>query len=82
MTSSMQIDRPLLDRICGEYREMPALRLTVGQASRLWALDRALCASALDALVQERCLRQTPDGLYARRGAGEEVCSWRRGVSK
>ena len=78
MAVSIHPDPHLLNRICGEYREMPALRLTLDQAARLWAIDPALCAAALAALVRARCLWRTPDGVYTRRGVGEEVCEWRR----
>ena len=33
----------LLSRVRGEFREMPGLRLSLEQAMRLWALDRATC---------------------------------------
>lgn len=59
----MTTTEPLLDRIRGEYREMPGLRLTFPQACRLWHLDAATCASVLDALVSERFLYQT-GGTY------------------
>jgi hypothetical protein len=71
-------DDALLNRICGEYREMPALRLTLAQAQRLWSLDRETCTAALDVLVETRCLRKTPDGVYIKAGVGEDVSAWRR----
>ena len=55
---------PLVARIRGEYREMPGLRLTFPQACRLWHLDAASCALALDTLLTERFLHQTHDGAY------------------
>lgn len=54
----------LLDRIRGEYREMPGLRLTLQQAQRLWQVEQADCESALDALVQEGFLAVTVDDAY------------------
>ena len=54
----------LLDRIRGEFREMPGLRLTVPQAERLWQLGHDDCETALDALVQEGFLGITEDGTY------------------
>jgi hypothetical protein len=54
----------LLDRIRGEYREMPGLRLTLPQARRLWHVDPADCESALDTLVQEGFLAVTEDDAY------------------
>jgi hypothetical protein len=53
-------------RIYGEYVEMPGLRLTCLQAQRLWGLDAATCAEALDLLVEARFLRRTNAGEYAR----------------
>jgi hypothetical protein len=55
----------LLDRIRGEYREMPGLRLTLPQAQRLWQVAPAECKSALDELVQEGFLAVTLDDAYA-----------------
>ena len=60
----------LVRRIEGEYREMPGLRLTCAQAQRLWALDRATCASILDALVERRFLTCGADDRYRRAGEG------------
>jgi hypothetical protein len=54
----------LLDRIRGEYREMPGLRLTMPQAQRLWQVEQVDCESALDALVQEGFLGVTADDAY------------------
>jgi hypothetical protein len=54
----------LLTRILGEYREMPGLRLTVGQAVRLWGLDLMTCAAALDALLAAGLLSTTRDGAF------------------
>jgi hypothetical protein len=56
----------LLCRIRGEYDEMPGLSLTMAQAQRLWALDRATCALVLERLVNTRFLRTTPRGCYIR----------------
>ncbi len=38
-------------RIQAEYREMPGLKLTLAQASRLFNLEPGRCASALETLV-------------------------------
>ena len=56
----------LLRRICGEYLEMPGLRLKREQAQRLWGLDGPTCAQLLDALVKQGFLRRLPDGTYGR----------------
>jgi hypothetical protein len=60
----MLATRPLIDRIRGEYREMPGLRLTIAQARRLWQLDHDACVEALDTLVREGFLGVTLDHAY------------------
>jgi Fic family protein len=55
-----------LDRIRGEYLEMPGLRLTVPQALRLWGLPQDVCEYALARLVEEGFLRRTADGAFVR----------------
>jgi hypothetical protein len=54
----------LLHRIRGEFREMPGLTLTLGQASRLWSLDPVACDVALRILVEERFLDRTVRGAF------------------
>jgi hypothetical protein len=57
----------LLQRICGEFLEMPGLRLTSPQARRLWGLDEPTCREVLDFLVDARFLaRPDRDGAYSR----------------
>ncbi|MBI2187772.1 MAG: hypothetical protein HYU37_11755 [Acidobacteria bacterium] len=60
----MVIQAEVLDRIRGEYNEMPGLRLTPQQAARLWQMERTVCEAALDALVQQRFLNRTNEGAY------------------
>jgi hypothetical protein len=55
-----------LQRVQGEFREMPGLRLTTAQASRLWGLDAISSQALLEALVDARFLRRTPDGAFMR----------------
>jgi DNA-binding GntR family transcriptional regulator len=55
----------LLNRIRGEFLEMPGLRLTCEQAQRLYGLDRALCQRALDRLVDAGFLCVTANRRYA-----------------
>jgi len=45
-------------RIWNEFFEMPGLRLTLGQACRLWALDPSTGAVVLQDLVDAAVLRQ------------------------
>jgi len=56
-----------LQRVQGEFREMPGLRLTPAQASRLWGLDAVSSQALLDALVDARFLFRTTDGAFMRR---------------
>ena len=57
---------PLIERVRGEYLEMPGLALTAAQAQRLWALEGPLCEDVLRALVSAGFLRRTERG-YLRR---------------
>ncbi len=61
----MRMDE-VLQRIQGEFIEMPGLRLTAAQAQRLWGLERDVCDALLGALVDERFLLQTRDGAFVR----------------
>lgn len=60
----------MLRRICGEYLEMPGLRLQCAQAQRLWGLDERTCAELLDFLVEQRFLQRTESGSYVRLSDG------------
>jgi hypothetical protein len=64
--SELGLDRALLDRVRGEYLEMPGLSVTVAQAARLWAVDDATGAAVLDALVAEGFLQVSRRGSYVR----------------
>jgi hypothetical protein len=61
----MRIDE-VLQRIQGEYVEMPGLRLTAAQAQRLWGLERDICDALLGALVDVKFLALTRDGAFVR----------------
>jgi hypothetical protein len=61
----MRIDE-VLQRIQGEFIEMPGLRLTAAQAQRLWGLERDVCDALLGALVDAKFLSQTRDGSFVR----------------
>jgi hypothetical protein len=56
----------LAGRIRSEFLEMPGLRLTVTQASRLWGLDEGSCKRVIDVLVGTSFLRWTPGGAVTR----------------
>lgn len=56
----------LVGQIRAEFLEMPGLRLTVTQASRLWGLDESVCRRVIDALIGTSFLRWTAAGTVAR----------------
>ena len=49
-------DQALCERVRGEYLEMPGLRLTLPQASRLFNLEATHCSQVLHALVRNGAL--------------------------
>jgi hypothetical protein len=65
----------ILQRLRGEFLEMPGLRLTVSQAQRLCGVDPASCKAILDALVEAKFLGIKRDGSYGRLTDGEAVRS-------
>jgi hypothetical protein len=65
----MRID-DVLQRIQGEFIEMPGLRLTPAQAQRLWGLDRTTCEQLLSTLVKAQFLSQTRDGSFIKTDGG------------
>ena len=67
----------LLQRVQGEFLEMPGLRLTPAQAARLWGLDSQTCTDVLAALVGERFLTCAGDGRYARLTEGKVAATLR-----
>ena len=56
----------IIERIRGEYLEMPGLRLTSAQAQRLCGVDQTICKAVLDALVDAQFLAVNAHGMYAR----------------
>ena len=73
MTSATLHPRPtpridqLVTRIRAEYLELPGLRLTLSQASRLFGVERSACEHVLAELVSHRFLKTMGDGSYIRR---------------
>ncbi len=55
-----------LQRVQGEFLEMPGLCLTLAQARRLWGLDAPSCDALLGALVDAKFLFRTRDGAFMR----------------
>jgi len=56
-------------RVAAEFREMPGLRVTVSQASRLFSLDIGLCRGVLETLVNSGILF-VEEGVFQAVGAG------------
>ena len=54
----------LLHRVRAEFRDMPGLRLTCGQAQRLFGLRVDICERVLSSLVEEGTLRRAVDDRY------------------
>ena len=53
-----------LQRARADYREMPGLRLTARQASRLWALPDSLCERVLRSLLEEHFLNRSTNDSF------------------
>jgi hypothetical protein len=60
----------IVERVRGEYLEMPGLSLTERQAQRLWHLEADTCRMLFLALVESGFLRRTPRGGYIRADIG------------
>jgi len=56
----------VVERVRCEFLEMPGLRLTLPQASRLWGLDLPSCEAVMDVLIRSAFLRRTASGAVAR----------------
>lgn len=56
----------LVTRVKSEFVEMPGLRLTLDQSSRLWGLERTECEAVLHVLVHRKFLSIRADGTYGR----------------
>lgn len=65
-----RLEALLIERVLGEYREMPGLALTLDQARRLWGCEAATCRRVADWLVERQELRWSHDHRLMR--AGEE----------
>ena len=58
--------RRLMDQVQAEYAEMPGLSVTLAQAQRLWAAERATCEEAFRRLTASGVLRATAEGRFVR----------------
>jgi hypothetical protein len=56
----------IVRRVRNEFHEMPGLRLTPAQATRLWGLERETCHEVIETLVAAAFLRWTPAGSVTR----------------
>ncbi len=56
----------LVHRVRAEFLEVPELRLTPAQATRLWRLEPAVCEAIIDTLVKSHFLRWTAGGMVMR----------------
>jgi hypothetical protein len=56
----------LISRIRSEFLEMPGLKLTVRQASRLWGIESATSERLLMRLTDAGFLWRSHDGAYTR----------------
>ena len=56
----------VLNRVAGEYYEMPGMCVTRPQAQRLWGLDSTTCELVLTTLVERGVVRRTPRGMYVK----------------
>jgi hypothetical protein len=63
---AMRTIHDVIQHVRAEYLEMPGLRLNAEQVQRLCGIERAMCQSALEALVDAKFLCVKPDGHYAR----------------
>ncbi|HEY7446918.1 MAG TPA: hypothetical protein VH702_02150 [Vicinamibacterales bacterium] len=64
---SKHVDKQLmLNRVRGEFLEMPGLQLRVEQAQRLWGLDRSTCEELLRSLVDAKFLWRRSGDVYSR----------------
>jgi hypothetical protein len=58
----------VVDRVRGEFVEMPGLELTLPQAVRLWTLGADDCRYVIDALVEVGFLKWTTRRTIVRTG--------------
>ena len=68
-----------LNRLRAEFLEMPGMHLKPEQVQRLCGVERGLCQTVLDSLVDAKFLRVSADGQYARVTDGEMSVIVRRG---
>lgn len=68
MTGTVPQVNTWVNRIRGEYLEMPGLSLTERQAGRLWGLESGTCRALLETLARIGFLYRNDRGEYVRSG--------------
>lgn len=58
--------RDLMQMIRAQYEAQPGLRLSVGQAAKLFTLPQSFCAELLHSLTETRFLARDSFGRYVR----------------
>jgi hypothetical protein len=53
-------------RVQAEFEEMPGMKLTMPQASRLFGIERETCRAVVERLVTACYLRWTDSGAFTR----------------
>jgi len=56
----------IIRHVRDEFHEMPGLRLTPAQATRLWGLEQETCRVVIESLVAAAFLRWTAAGAVTR----------------
>jgi len=64
MEPECAVDDAVRRRAEAEYLEMPGLKLTARQASRLWHLDAGASVRLLESMVDAGVLCRAKDGAY------------------
>jgi hypothetical protein len=77
LTSTDALTQPktehdLVARVCAEFTEVPGLKLTLWQASRLFGLEVARCEQLFRLLVQDGVLRRQGD-CFAHCSTGRSI---------
>jgi hypothetical protein len=70
---AMRTIHDVIKRLRAEYLATPGLRLTAEQVQRLCGIERMMCQSVLNALVDASFLRAKSDGTYTRLTDGEVI---------
>ena len=55
----------IMRRVAAEFREMPGMRLTESQVTRLFDLSPGDCSAVLERLVESRLLKRDDAGRYS-----------------